>query len=261
MTDREEPYPGVKSTGTLFAIIEYMAENDGATVSELARELGFAKSSIHDHLTSLLHEEFVVKDGTTYRLGLQFLELGMKIKDRHVLSRVAEPKLEQLAEDTGEAVWLLVEEHGRAVYLHKVMGEKALQVEVSIGQRAYLHNLAAGKAILAHLPDERVDEIVDRHGLPAQTENTITDRDELEAELRAIRERGYAFNESEQIEGVRAVGAPILYQGEVLGAISITGAELGLRNERFREELPNLLMGVANEIEVHLNYRESGIGQ
>lgn len=260
MAEEQGEYPGIKSTRTLFGIIEYMAEHNDRTVTELANELNLAKSTVYDHLASLREEEFVVKEGNTYRLGLKFLKLGTEIKERHILSEIPESKLEQLADETGEAVWLIVEEHGRAVYLHKVLSETALQVEVSLGQRAHLHNLAAGKAILAHLSEDRVIEIIELHGLPGATDNTITEPDELFAELETIRERGYALNDGEQIEGVRAVGAPIVCNDSVLGAISITGAELSLRGERFHETIPQEIMGVANEIEVHLNFKWSSMG-
>lgn len=254
MTEPDAEYPGIQSTRTLFGIIEYLWANSGATITELARELGIAKSTVHDHLASLHHEEFVVKDEDGYRLGLQFLNIGMTIKDRNELVNAARPKIEQIANETGEAVWLMVEEHGRAVYLHNAMGDRALQVEETIGTRTHLHFLAAGKAILACSPPERVDEIVRRHGLPERTENTIVDRAELVEELERIREQGFAVNDCEQIDGVRAVGVPIRVDGEVLGAVSVTAAKRRFRGERFEEEIPNVLLGAANEIEIQMAY-------
>jgi DNA-binding IclR family transcriptional regulator len=255
MDKSEADRPGVKSTHTVFAIIELLIQEDGATVSEIAEQLDLAKSSVHDHLKSLYAQEIIVQDDNEYRLGFKFLEIGSKVKARHELSTLAKPKLEQLAEDTNEATWLIIEEHGRAVYAQKIVEEQALQVEVPLGKRAHLHTTAAGKAILAYLPHKRIDEIVERHGLPKKTDNTITDRETLQNHLEQIRQQGYALNEGEQIPGVRAVGAPILYDGEVCGAISVTGAEYRFKGDRFHSDLPDRTKAIANEIEVQMSYQ------
>ncbi|WP_247730148.1 IclR family transcriptional regulator [Halovivax limisalsi] len=247
----------IQTTGTVFEVIESLRDLEGATVTELADQLDVAKSTAHAHVSALEEQEFVVKEGTEYRLSLQFLELGVHVRDQMELSHAAASQLTKLATETGEAVWLIVEEHGWAVYLDKAMGENALQVQSTIGERSHLHYLAAGKALLAYLPRERVEEIVERRGLPRRTSNTITDVDDLFAELDAIRERGYAFNENEEIEGVRGIGAPIRANDRAVGAIGIGAPENRLRGERFREEVPNYLLGATNEIELRLTYANS----
>jgi len=103
---------------------------------------------------------------------------------------MAEDIVEQLAEQTEERAQFIVEEHGRGVYLHTATGNHAVQVNSRLGRVKSLHNSASGKAILPQLPEERVEEIVDRWGLEASTENTITDYDELLAELELVRDRG-----------------------------------------------------------------------
>jgi DNA-binding IclR family transcriptional regulator len=98
-----------------------------------------------------------------------------------------------------------------------------------------------------------VRDIVDEQGLVRQTENTLTDTDELFAELETIRERGYAVNDEEEIRGMRSVGVPIRgIDGDVCGAVSVTGPAARLTGERFESELPDLVMQTANLIEVNL---------
>jgi DNA-binding IclR family transcriptional regulator len=124
-----------------------------------------------------------------------------------------------------------------------------------IGNRRPLHQLAAGKAILAALPTEEVDRIVDRRGLPSRTDNTITDEERLREELERVRERGYAFNRSESIEGLNAVGACFRdEEGWPLGALSISGPANRLTGSLFEDELPNRLLGAINEVEINLKY-------
>jgi len=114
----------------------------------------------------------------------------------------------------------------------------AVQVKGHVGTRAPLHSTGLGKAILAHLPEERVESIVDHHGMPASTPETITDRDELFDALERIRDRGFAFDDEERLRGLRCVAAPILANDDVVGAISVSGPTNRLRDDRYREELP-----------------------
>ncbi|MFC7197268.1 IclR family transcriptional regulator [Halosimplex aquaticum] len=93
--------------------------------------------------------------------------------------------------------------------------------------------------MLAYMDDERLDGIIEEHGLPSVTENTITDEDELRAELGAIRERGYATDDEERLEGIRCVAAPVRTSGdEVVGAVSVSGIKSRMQGEHFRERVP-----------------------
>ncbi|MFB6270828.1 MAG: IclR family transcriptional regulator, partial [Halobacterium sp.] len=141
------------------------------------------------------------------------------------------------------------------VFVHRAKGDRAVHVDTYAGKRIYLHGAALGKAILAHLPEERVDAIVDRHGLPALTENTITDRDVLRDELADVRERGMAFDDEERLDGLRSVAAAVTSpDGDVLGAISIAGPTTRLQDERFREEIPEVVRSAVNVIDLNLTY-------
>jgi DNA-binding IclR family transcriptional regulator len=244
----------VKSVEVMFTIVEAIKELDGAGVTELADHLDLPKSTIHNYLATLEQEEYVLKEGTRYRVGLRFLDLGAYARDQVEMFEVAKPELEHLAGETGELANLLVEEHGTGSYLYRTRGGMAVQVKGHVGTRAPLHSTGLGKAILAHLPESRVEAIVDEHGLPASTPQTITDPDELFAELETIRERGYAFDDEERLRGLRCVAAPIQANEEVVGAISVSGPTNRLRADRYREELPRKLLEVQNVIELNVTY-------
>jgi DNA-binding IclR family transcriptional regulator len=111
---------------------------------------------------------------------------------------------------------------------------------------------------LAHLPDERVRELLAGE-LAQRTENTLTDPDELRDELERIRERGYAYSMQESVEGMRAVAAPILLDGTVVGSISLAGPANRFVGDRFETEIPDMVRGAANELELKLTYSQSGI--
>lgn len=242
----------VKSSERTFAILELLQERDGARVTEIADELGLAKSTVHRYLATLQQLEYVVKEGDDYTLGLRFVDLGQSARYRKQLYELAKAVVTDIATETEERAVFLVEEHGQAVYVHRASGKHAVRDDPGPGERIPIHSTAGGKAILAFLPSKRVKEILDRRGLPARTENTITDREELFDELELIRERGYAVNQEENVPGVRAVGVPIRPNDRVAGALSISGPiqRMQEKEERDQHNLLNLLLGSGNELEV-----------
>ncbi|WP_254547019.1 IclR family transcriptional regulator [Halomarina pelagica] len=252
----------VKSAETLLTVVEGVRELDGARVTELADHLGIGKSTVHRHLSTLEANEYVVKEGDEYHLGLRFLGIGEYTRERNPVYGMARPIVDQLAEQTEERALFMTEEHGRAVYLYRGLGAHAVRTNSTTGTRRYLHTIAGGKVILAHLPDERVDAIIDRWGLPAVTPTTITDRDELADELERVRERGVAFNREECIDGLKAVAAPVLDpNGGVVGALSVSGPAHRMKGSWLEEEIPDLLLGSANELEINLKYSTSPVRQ
>lgn len=245
----------INSIKTMFRVVRAIQRMDGATLTELSSELGLPTSTTHNYLKTLEEEEYVVADDGTYHVGLRFLEHGAYARNRMKLYDIAVPEVDKLAEQTGELANLLVEEHGRGVYLHRAYGEEAVQVEAHVGTRVYLHSTSLGKAVLAHLSEERRREIFDKQGLPQRTPSTVTDPDELSQELDEIKERGFAFDNEERIQGLRCVAAPVLSNsGRVLGAVSVSGPTNRFRKERFREELPAKLLEVVNVIELNITH-------
>jgi DNA-binding IclR family transcriptional regulator len=241
----------LQTTATSLEVVETLREMDGARVTELAAEMGLAPSTIHAHLTTLADTEYVVKSGDVYHLSLKFLGLGDYVRNRRNAYRIAESYTEQLAAETECRAVFVVEENGRGVYMYTFSGEHAVWTYSTVGKRLYLHQTSAGKAILSRLPEERVEAIVDEWGLPAATENTITDADVLLEELSTIRESGVAFNHQEQLDGVKAVGVPVDgSDGQVVGAFSVASPANRLTDDRFETELPETLLGVANEFEL-----------
>lgn len=244
----------VDATGTSFQILEALVDLEGAGVSELASTLGVPKSTTHNHLQTLVQNEYVVRENDTYDVGLRFLRLGEYSRTRNRVFTIARPEIESLATETGELANLNVEEYGRGVFLHRAKGSDAVHMDTYAGKRVYLHTTAFGKAILAYLSAERVDEIIAQHGLPAVTDRTVTDPDELRAELDTIAERGFAFEREERLEGLCCVAAPIIVSDSVVGAVSVSGPESRMQGTWFTEELPDLIRQTTNVIEVNLRY-------
>lgn len=251
MTDDTADAGRIRTGVTMLSVIETLDEEGGAGVTTVADRLGVAKSTAHAHLRTLLDQQYVVKRGETYHVGLRFLELGQAATAPWDEHEFIEEKVEELAAESQMRAQFLVEEHDEAVDVYRSTGRHSVPTNSRVGARIPLHAVAAGKTMLAHFPEERVDAIVDRRGLDRLTDNTIDDRDQLAAVLERIRTRGYARNEEESWEGVRAVGAPVTTpEGAVLGALSVSGS-----THRFDpEEFSDLVRGAANEIELNLKY-------
>lgn len=245
----------VKTTQRSLDIIETLREMDGARLTELADRLELPNSTVHSHLSTLVERDYVLKDGDVYRVGLRFLELGEHARTRRKIYERAKPEIDELAAETGEVASVLVEEGGWGVYLYSSRGENAVPLDINPGKHVPLHATALGKAILAHLPQSRVEGIIDRRGLPARTDNTITDRDALFDELERVRDRGFAIDDEERVAGIRCVGSAVKSEsGNVIGAISVSGPTSVLTGERLTETVPEHLFSAANVIELKVAY-------
>lgn len=248
------------STGTTVAsversyeIVHTLQEQGGARIQEIADHLDLAPSTVHKHLVTLEKMGYATKEGNQYQLGMRFLTVGGHIRNRSKGYRLAIELVSRLVEEVDERAQFVVEDGGRGIYLHTESSQHAVQIDRHIGKRRYLHASAAGKAILAHLPEQRVEEIIDRWGLPAETPATITNRNKLYDELEQVRSAGIAFNDGESIKGLRAVGAPVITPSNtVLGAFSVSGPAHRLKGELYHQNLPDLILGFANELELNL---------
>ncbi len=252
MVDQRGGGTTVQASERTLEIVQTLRDREEATLTELARDLEMPRSTLHGYLSSMVNAEYLIKDDGAYRLGLRFLDHGVATQRADPLYDAAGPILEQIAEETREIVWLVVEEYGKAVCLRKAEGDLAVQPYKRLGARLHLHDIAAGKAILAHLSEGRVREILDRHGQPASTDATVTDPDRLLDELATVAETGVAYNDGESLDRFRAVASPVCLDGEVLGSIVVSGPKNRLRGDRFRETVPETVTGAANALELEL---------
>lgn len=238
-------------------IVESIQRIQNPTLTEIAAELDQPKSTTLNYLRTLETLEYVIEEDGQYRLSLKFLDHGVHAKNGLKVAQIAPPVLQQLAEETNEAAWLMVPERGYVVGLDKALGNRAVQTTGRIGRHTRFHYHAPGKAILSEMDDSRVRNILRNHGLPKLTDHTITDLDELFDELETVREQGVAFDVGEAIDGLRSVASPVVSNGTIDGAIAVVGPENRLTDDRFREEIPNLVAGAANEVELRLRYEHS----
>jgi DNA-binding IclR family transcriptional regulator len=179
--------------------------------------------------------------------------MGGRLQYRSKLFHVANPVIQSLAEETGEMANVSLEEGGRWVVLYNESGDRALNLGVFPGLKTPLHTHAAGKVILANLPRNRRDSILE-DGLEQVTDETITDPDKLRSEFSAIRERGHAFDMDEQIKGMGEIAAPLLDDTGVLGAVAVVCPSGRLADETYRDELTRKIKEATDSISINYQY-------
>ncbi|GAA0268491.1 IclR family transcriptional regulator [Halobacterium noricense] len=248
------PQAPVKTAERTFELVEFLKDVDGATLTEATDALDLPKSSVHNYLKTLEHCGYVVETDGVYEVGLRFLDLGAYARTNVPLYPVAEPELETIAEETGELANLLVEQDGRGTFIYRKKGENAVKIDSYNGQQIHLHTTAVGKAILANLPEERVEAILARHGLPEKTDRTITDREALYDALDDIRKEGFSYDREERIHGLKCIATPVFNDGDVAGGISITGPTSRMSEERIEGELKQQLRNAKNIVELNLSH-------
>lgn len=241
----------VKSVQRTVKILEsFNPEVQELGITELSKRLKIPKSTVYNILNTLVLEGILEKnrDNQRYRLGLKLFELGNIARANFELRSVATPFLKELNRQLDETVHLTILDKGEVLYIECFESTKRLRTYSVIGMRAPLHCTAVGKAILAFLPEEEMDEIIRAKGLERFTENTITDPQKLKEHLKEIRSRGYSTDDMEHEEGVRCVGAPIPNQeGKVFASISVSGPSQRLTLERI-PVIAELVMTTAQEI-------------
>lgn len=241
----------VQSVETALAVLEYLQERGEVGVTELADELGMSKGSAHAHLHTLKQQGYVVADDGRYSIGLRFLDFAHGIREREPLYDVVNEQVDALAERSGELALFTVPEGCEGVCLYAAGGDQAVRTKVHPGYRSGLHHTAVGKAILAFIPAERRDALLDASSLAAHTEATITDPEALREELATIRERGVAYNRGETIPGLTGVGAPVRHpDDEVYGALSIIGPSSRMTDDRLAE-LTDLIQQSVDVVEIN----------
>jgi DNA-binding IclR family transcriptional regulator len=257
----DDPPPGtVRSDYTVFAIIEGLRKLDGAGVTELATHLDLSKSSVHKHLKSLEELGFVDNFDGTYDLSLRLLEYGGYVRVRNRIYRFGRPKAEKLAEEVDELVMLSSRDGDRCPFLFRTSNRYGLQNVIPLGERPYLHQNAAGRAILAECSDTEIETYIEETSLPKAMEKTITDPEHLWDAIERIRNDGFAVSRGERFNGIQAISSAITddYTGAI-GAITIVAPEetaAGGLESAYAEDVVH----TAKEISLELSYSEPVIG-
>jgi IclR family acetate operon transcriptional repressor len=233
----------VQSLGRALDLIEMIAVRgkDGARLTDLARELGMSKAAVYALLQTLLARGFLsdVSEGANrrYRLGLSLTRLGDMALANIAIADAAMPELRKLTADLGMTSRLAILDDGYAVVVGRVDAPGSIRFDAALGRREMPHCSAVGKALLAAMPRDEAQRILERGELQRRTPRTITAVPQLMNELALSQERGYAIDDEEDTEGVACIGSCVFSRGGgVAGAISVTG----LKPRDWGSRLPEL---------------------
>lgn len=244
----------LKTTQTSLKILTSLLEYDGLTLAELDEMIDSPKSSILSHLNTLRDSRYVVKEDGTYNVSFKVALLGEKVRYRYPSEERVESVVNELAETTGEEANFTIFEHGRLLMFYGTSGKAATKEnDVDYRSEYYLHNTAAGKAILSELDREQVERILDKWGLPRESEATITDREQLYDAIEETAARGYGVVDEEFAPGLVAVGASVQDDdGSILGGLSVGGPKYRVDRTRIDHELADQLLDAVESLESSL---------
>ncbi|MGW7521171.1 IclR family transcriptional regulator [Streptomyces sp. NPDC054796] len=207
-------------------------------LKEIAEYAGVSKASTHRILATLIEEGYAVADGDgRYGMGVQLRALAARVFSDDTVG--IDAVLRALQQRLGQAVHLAVLSGDHATYTHKVDPGHAYRIATEVGMPLPLHASAAGKVLLAHLPEPEAESLLDRTGLPPRTPHTLTERTALARELETVRENGWAAEYEEADESVCSLAAPVLdTEGYPMGAVSVSSLVFLVTREQLREFAP-----------------------
>jgi IclR family transcriptional regulator, KDG regulon repressor len=201
-------------------------------ITELSRQLGLGKSTVHRMVTTLVAERLLERGSTPgrYRLGLVLYELGSNVTEHVDLHQAALPVLTTLRHETGEMVHVAVLDGLEVVYVERLESHNLLPIFRQVGHRLPAHTTSSGKILLAALPLAELNHRLEDWRPRAVTPWTIIDKTRLLAELSTVAKRGWAQNNEEGHLGIASVGAPIRGRdGQVMAAVSVVGDSARMR--------------------------------
>jgi IclR family transcriptional regulator, KDG regulon repressor len=242
------------------AVLQAVADSDTDLAAvDIARQLELHKSTVHRLLVVLEHYRLIKKGPNGgYRLGTRLIELGDCAVARLNLSERAEPFLRNLANLTGEGVHVTILHDTKMLSIAHVEGRWKLQSLTRTGQTTEIHCTAAGKAVLAFLPDDVLDRLIAKLQLKRYTPRTIVKVSALKMDLVRVRNAGFAIDDEEFEEGLRCVSAPIFdHRQHVIASISMAAPVFRLRKDRI-SEVARIVVAAAQGLSADLGNRNAG---
>ena len=226
-------------------------------VSDLAKKLKMAKSTVHGMTSALEELGAVLREPLTkkYKLGFTLLEIGRSAYSQIDLKTSARPVTEELMAKMQTSVFLGIRNWGQVTIIDIVESRQELNITAPVGSTIPLFAGAVGKVFMASMSKDQAAKMVHAKGLPRFTENSIVDPESYYRELKRVREKGYAIDDEEYIMGVRAVASPLMGLGQLRSAIWAVGFKASLDDKKMKtlaEETQNAAKAISRRIQAQL---------
>lgn len=229
----------INATRTSFEILELLREDGPLTTTEIADEIGFAKSAVHKHLQTLLELQYVTRTGYQYSLGMQCFTLGIAARDARRLFEPATSEVDNLAKVTGEHVSAVVVDGEMGYHIYSRTGENQPSRTERDGTAFDPSSSAAGHAIMSYDEDASY-----RHETQGASRTQIT------------HEQGLTFSIEGEPSGQNAIAIPVTGPvDQPLGALEISGPARRVHGKRLKEDFAGLLVSAKSSIETALQKR------
>jgi len=230
------------------------------SIADLYQQLGIHKSTLVRLLQCMMDEGFIDQNPKTgeYRLGIKTFEIGSMYHRTRMMNMgvLARPIMERLATKYRVSANLAILDGKEIVYVETV--EPAglpLRLSYATGDRFGIHHTALGKAMIAFLPPEELQEILRNTKFAALTPRTLTNPQDLAEALCQVKEQGWAVDDEESLPGLRCVGAPIWDNEKVIAGLSASGSTLSVTKDRV-QEIAEAVTAAAAEISEQLGWRQ-----
>ena len=245
------PGGGVQSVHRALDLLEVVAARGGTlTIGEIASATGVPLPTAHRLLRTLVDRGYMRQTpDRRYALGFRLLPLSASASS--MVGAGAERVLGRLVDAIGETANLAMRDGDRVAYVAQVPGRHSMRMFTEVGRRVDPHCTAVGKALLAECGDDEVRAVLRRTGLTRHTAHTVTDPEDLLAQLAVVRRHGYAIDEGEQEVGVRCIAVAVP-GATVQLAMSVSGPATRMTDELLAQAVP-VLQGAARRFGADLS--------
>lgn len=247
----------IQAVDRAIQILEILEKEKKCGVTEIGQRLLINKSTASRLLSTLEHRGLVIKDEDSgkYSLGLGLLRLSQGMLEDYNITKVTEPYLNKLVDQTGESAHLCVLSQGtKAIFIQQVKSPGRINVSATIGSEESIHCSAVGKSMAAYMPLDQLKEVIEKVQFQVHTPRTITSPTILMEQFERVRRLGYAIDDEEVYTGVRCVAAPIWnYKGEIEASIGVSGPANRIELSRI-DYYGNIVVDIANQISAQLGY-------
>lgn len=248
----------VPSLDRAIRVLELLShEGDGLSLAELTRRTEIPKSTLFRILTTLQNRGClsIDEESKRYHLGLKLWELGSAYIEQSDIDSAAISYMENLAQTCGESVFLGMLDEGEVVYVRRIESPRSVTVVRKLGHRAPAYCTATGEAMLAFMPDQKIQSIIDTLKLKAYNPKTNTDQDELWRRLKEVRSEGVAVVDGEYNAKLLCVSAPVSDDTSVRAAITVAMLSAEAETEKIeaiKQSVCRAAQGLSKELG-HLN--------